>query len=76
MKILLVGGAGYVGGSVYDEVSKNKKNKIIVYDNLLYEDLYLKNCRFVYGDVRERKKLKPLLKWADVVVWMAAIVGD
>lgn len=31
---------------------------------------------FVYGDIRDKAKLKPYLDWADVVVWLAALVGD
>lgn len=72
---MLVGGAGYVGGAVSDELTKSKHN-IRIYDNLLYEHTFLKKIDFVYGDVRDRKKLKKHLKWANVVVWMAAIVGD
>ncbi len=73
--ILLVGGAGYVGGAVSSELySKNYNLK--VYDNLLYEDSYLKDIDFIYGDIRDKKKLKKSLNWADVVIWMAAIVGD
>jgi nucleoside-diphosphate-sugar epimerase len=47
-----------------------------VYDALLYEESYRKPVDFVYGDVRDTKKLLPHLKWADAVVWLAALVGD
>jgi nucleoside-diphosphate-sugar epimerase len=77
MKILVVGGAGYVGGAITDLLSKkNKKYNVIVYDNLLYEETYLKECDFVNGDIRDKKKILPYLKWADVVIWAAALVGD
>jgi len=74
-KILLVGGSGYVGGAVSDELNKSNFN-LRIYDNLLYESSYLKKIDFVNGDVRDKKKLKKHLNWADIVVWMAAIVGD
>jgi len=74
MKILLVGGAGYVGGAIADLLKI--KHKVIVYDNLLYEENYLKPCNFVFGDIRDNKKILPYLKWADVVVWTSALVGD
>ena len=35
MKILVIGGAGYVGGAVTDLLKKNSDNEIIVYDILL-----------------------------------------
>lgn len=75
MKILIVGGAGYVGGYVTDLLIETN-NEIIIYDNLLYEDQFQKNVNFVYGDVRDYKKIQKYFDWADTVVWMAALVGD
>lgn len=75
MKVLVVGGAGYVGGAVTD-ILENSKHEVRVYDALLYEECYRKAVDFVYGDVRNREKLQPQLDWADVVVWLAALVGD
>ena len=76
MKILVVGGAGYVGGAVTDLLQNESTNEIIVFDALLFESLYQKNVKFVYGDIRDQKLLKKYLDWADTVVWMAALVGD
>lgn len=75
MKVLIVGGAGYIGGALTDILLKTK-HELRVYDALLYEESYLKDVPFVYGDIRDRKKLKEQLKWADAVVWLAALVGD
>ena len=74
--VLVVGGSGYVGGFLVDSLIKTKSFNIKVYDYLLYEKEYLKNVDFVYGDVSDKKKLIPQLKWADCVIWLAAIVGD
>ena len=71
--ILVVGGAGYIGGAVTDGL---KGYNLRVYDNLLYDESYRKPVDFVYGDVRDTDKLKKQLKWADGVIWLAAIVGD
>jgi nucleoside-diphosphate-sugar epimerase len=73
--VLVVGGAGYVGGAVTD-LLRNADVNVRVYDSLLYEDTYRKDVDFVFGDVRETAKLERQLQWADVVVWFAAIVGD
>ena len=73
--ILIVGGAGYVGGAVTDLLA-GSEHSIRVFDKILYEDSYRKPLDFVYGDVRDAAALKPHLDWADVVVWLAAIVGD
>lgn len=75
MKVLVVGGAGYLGGAVTDLlVQSNHETR--VYDSLVYEDSYLKAVDFVYGDIRDRANLKRHLKWADCVIWLAALVGD
>lgn len=71
MKVLVVGGAGYIGGAVTDLLPDAR-----VYDNLLYEYEYRKDREFILGDIRERKKLKEHLDWADAVIWLAGIVGD
>ncbi len=76
MKVLVVGGAGYLGGAVTDLLLKQGKHEIRVYDALLYEHSYLKEVPFVYGDIRDHKKLLVQLNWADSVVWLAALVGD
>ena len=74
--ILVVGGAGYVGGAVTDLLMTRSEYDFRVYDNLLYEDSYRKNVHFICGDVLDRDKLLPHLQWADCVIWLAAIVGD
>ena len=77
MKILIVGGAGYVGGVIVDLLLSKKKYDITVFDNLLYEDSYRKDCKFINGDIRDKSfyKKKELDKY-DVIVWLAALVGD
>jgi len=74
-KVLVVGGAGYIGGGVTDILLK-RGIPFTVYDNLLYEYQYLKPVDFIYGDVRDTKKLKKILPNFSHVVWLAAIVGD
>lgn len=75
MNVLIVGGAGYLGGAVTDRLLGSAHN-VRVYDSLLYEGEYRKPVDLIVGDVRDEARLKPHLQWADVVVWLAAIVGD
>lgn len=73
--VLIVGGAGYVGGWMTDEAIRNGHNVRVV-DNLTYEDSYLKPVEFAYGDILDFKTIESHLKWADTVIWLAAFVGD
>lgn len=75
LKVLVVGGAGYVGGALIDELSK-LGYAVSVFDNLLYENRYLKGVDFIYGDIRDLSKLQALAAEFDVVIWLAALVGD
>jgi len=74
-KVLVVGGAGYIGGGITDILLK-RKISFTVYDNLLYEYQYLKPVEFIYGDIRDTKKLAEILPNYSHVIWLAAIVGD
>ncbi|MBM3256795.1 MAG: NAD(P)-dependent oxidoreductase [Candidatus Liptonbacteria bacterium] len=74
-RVLVVGGAGYVGGAVTDELLE-KKIPFTVFDSLVYEERYLKPVDFVYGDVRDKELLKKILPEYSHVIWLAAIVGD
>lgn len=76
MKILLVGGAGYVGGSVTHLLSQNRKLKLTVLDSLVYEESYRKDIDFINCDIRDHNKIKNIISKFDVVIWMAALVGD
>jgi len=74
-KVLIVGGAGYVGGYMVS-ASKMAGHEVRVIDNLTYEDEYLKDVDFYFADVLDFSTIATHLKWADVVVWLAALVGD
>lgn len=79
MKILITGGAGYLGSVMTRNLLKN--HEVIVYDNLMYNqtslvDLsYNPNFTFHYGDVRQWSKLKYVVEQVDVVIPLAALVG-
>lgn len=74
-RVLLVGGAGYIGGLTCDYI-REAGMEVTVYDNLLYEDRFLKEIPFIYGDIRDTEKLYNVSKDYDVIVLMAALVGD
>jgi nucleoside-diphosphate-sugar epimerase len=74
MKILVVGGAGYVGGGIVDKLMNNYD--VTVYDSLIYETSYRKKVKFIFGDIRDYQKLNAILNDFDAVIWLAALVGD
>lgn len=75
MKILIVGGAGYIGGLLTDYLNY-KGHKVKVFDKLIYEERFLKPVEFIYGDIRDTDSVLKAAQDCDVVVWLAALVGD
>lgn len=73
--ILIIGGAGYIGGLTTD-ILVSKGHRVTIYDNLLYETRYLKNADFIYGDIRESDRIARISADYDVIILMAALVGD
>lgn len=80
LNILITGGAGYIG-SIMTEFFLKKGHRVTVVDDFRYGQtslLHLCNRRklkIVVGDVREKALLKPLVKAADVIIPLAAVVG-
>lgn len=81
MKVLITGGSGYLG-SILCEHFLGAGYEVTAFDNLMYGQPSLFHCcanphfDFVYGDVRDAKALKPLIQKADVIIPLAAIVGE
>jgi nucleoside-diphosphate-sugar epimerase len=74
-KVLVCGGSGYIGGLTCDYLIREGFD-VTVYDNLLYENRFLKEIPFIYGDIRDTKLLSEVSKVIDVIVLMSALVGD
>lgn len=80
MKILVTGGAGYLGSILVPELLE-AGHAVTVLDNFMYQQASLGHVcahpKFdvVRGDVRLEKDLLPLLKKADVIIPLAAYVG-
>ena len=76
MNIVLVGGAGYVGGAITHLLSKNESFNLTVLDSLIYEESYRKEINFIKCDIRNHIKMNKIFPRFDVIIWMAALVGD
>ena len=79
MKVLVTGGAGYIG-SVVSEQLINDGHEVVVYDNLSkgHRDAVVDGARFVEGDLLDADKLRETLNGIDAVIHMAAfsLVGE
>lgn len=79
LKILLVGGEGYVGKVISKNLIKNKF-KITSFDNLIYNQPKPKSNKlfqFIKGDITNTDDLKKLFKKDyDFLVLLAGLVGD
>ncbi len=77
MKILVLGGAGYIG-SVLTPHLLDKNDEVIVVDNLLYRPANKLDIRshLIKGDVRDRSLLENLIPQVDAVVNLAALSND
>ena len=74
-KVLIVGGCGYIGGYTTDLLISNNFD-VTIYDNLLYEDRFFKNVNFINGDIRNTDFLVKNAEEYDIIVLLAALVGD
>ena len=80
-KILVTGGAGFIGSHLVDELVK-KGYEVIVYDNLdpqvhpdgIPDYINLK-ARYIFEDIRKIQELRKLIKEVDYIFHFAAKVG-
>jgi nucleoside-diphosphate-sugar epimerase len=80
MKILVTGGAGYLGSTMVPRLLA-EGHEVTVLDNFRYKQsslnhvCYHPNFKVVKGDIRLESTMKPLMAQADVIIPLAALVG-
>jgi nucleoside-diphosphate-sugar epimerase len=80
MKILITGGAGYLG-SILTPTLLSLRHEVTVLDNFYFNQNSLLDCcphetfQVVRGDCREEAVVKPLVARADLIIPLAALVG-
>ena len=79
-KILVTGGAGYLGSTMIPILLKHGFN-VIVFDSLIFNQTSLldccadKNFQFVQGDICNYSLVNKLISKSDIIIPLAAIVG-
>lgn len=80
-KILITGGAGYIGSHVVDNLI-NSEYEIIVLDTLIFDSSSLakhlnnKNLKIVSKDIRDNKGIEKYFENVDTIIHLAALVGE
>ena len=81
-KVLLIGGAGFIGSHIVDEILKEPINELVIYDNFtrgtrdnLENSLLDKRCTIfpLGGDIRDRDLLDKAFEGVDYVIHTAAL---
>lgn len=78
--VLITGGAGYIGSILVPRLL-GKGFRVTVIDNFMYRQPSLASSvsnsglQIVFGDVRDQHLMKNLVRKADIVIPLAAIVG-
>ena len=80
MKILITGGAGYIG-SVLTPRLLDRNYEVTILDNFMFNQLTLtESCKYdtfdvIKGDTRDKELLKSIIPKFDVIIPLAALVG-
>mgnify|MGYP003982606563 FL=1 len=78
--ILVTGGAGYLGSTMVPDLLL-AGHKVTVLDNFMFKQNSLNHCCYhpnftvVKGDIRQKDTMSVLMKEADVIIPLAALVG-
>jgi len=78
VKIVITGGAGFIGSNLAEELSKEKENKVIIVDDLStgkLRNIKSLNIEFVKGSITNLNLLKRIFKDANYVFHQAAIAS-
>jgi len=81
MKVLLLGGMGYIGSTLCEYLSRETEHHVTVVDklefgvdpNFFYDLLNHERMRFIKGDIANMSLIYPLIKKHDIVIDLASL---
>ena len=78
MKILVTGGAGYIGSHIVEQLI-SKKNSVVILDNLKtgYKKLINKKAVFIKGDIKNKNLINKIIKkfHIETIIHLAAYLN-
>ncbi len=77
-KILVTGGAGYVGSRLTLDLAE-KNHEVIIYDSCYFGKDHIKdnkNIKLIEGDIRDKIKFEAAVNGCDTVIHLACISND
>ncbi len=78
MKVVITGGAGFIGSHIAEYFSQKDDVEVVVLDNLrsgFKENIKNFNIKFIHGDVTDYNLVEEVLKNTDYVFHLAALVS-
>ena len=76
MNIAILGGLGFIGTNLYKNLVQNKKNKILIVDNLQIKQNYKYfNKKIIINNLSQKKQLIKILKNYKIVINLSAQSG-
>ena len=75
MKILIIGGLGFIGTNLFKELKKRKYNITILDNYTVKNNLKFIKCKIIKNNLSDIKKLKKILKNYDIILNFAAQSG-
>ena len=77
MKVALIGGTGYVGSYICDELIANDHTpRILVREGSESKVIAPKKCKLIKGDISDESSIRELIKGSDVVIYLVAVIRE
>tara|TARA_Y100001968_G_scaffold146671_1_gene134157 strand:- start:3604 stop:4560 length:957 start_codon:yes stop_codon:yes gene_type:complete len=77
MKVALIGGTGFVGSYLIDELIKNEHTpRLLVRKNSDYKVMQSDKCEIITGDIDNDNALKDTLEGCDAVIYLIALIRE